>query len=275
MAGVIAPGKTGSQIEDVGLRLRKIRESLGLRFRDVEIASQKIADRYNNEEYSVVLSRLSDIENRNVVPSIYRLYSLATIYRIDFHELVGWYGVSPESQAADSQLFELEATHPIDFQTENLSPPQAPLALDPGLDLTKTTFLSRFILRWGTLPFQLFGATDLKKKRYGMVGSEDWSMYPILKPGSLLLLQETTKISSQPWGDEFERPIYLLMSRQGYHVGWCHLDRDCLILLSHPSANEPPRVFQYPRDVEILGQVIGVATGLESPKRRKPRASEL
>lgn len=276
MAGVSAPGKIGSHLDEAGLRLRRVRESLGLRFRDVDVASQKIASHYGNEEYCIGLSRLSDIENRGVVPSIFRLYSLATIYRMSFVELVSWYGIEPGSQAVDSRLVELESTHLIDFAPNELFEPEVPLELDPGLDVGKTSFLSRFFSRWGPLPMQLFQGIELKKKRYAMMGSEDWSMYPILKPGSVLLIQETNRIAAGGWTDEWDRPIYFLMRREGYHVGWCHLEGDRLILMGHPSSNEPPKVFHYPNEIELVGQVVGVAMSLgTSPRRKQRRASEL
>ena len=44
-----------------GLRLKQIRERLGLRYRDVEEFSQQIADRHRNSEFLIPISRLSDI----------------------------------------------------------------------------------------------------------------------------------------------------------------------------------------------------------------------
>ena len=40
------------------------RERLNLRYRDVEEASHRIADRHKNDEFSIALSRLADIENK-------------------------------------------------------------------------------------------------------------------------------------------------------------------------------------------------------------------
>jgi serine/threonine protein kinase len=61
--------------------------------RDVENTSATLAERYRNEEFSVPVSRLSDIETKGVLPSIYRLYSLSVIYRRDLREVLSWYGV--------------------------------------------------------------------------------------------------------------------------------------------------------------------------------------
>jgi len=268
MAGVSAPGKTILNTDEAGQRLRKARERLGLRFREVEVASQKIAERHGNEEYAIVLSRLSEIENKGVVPSVFRLYSLSTIYRIDFREVLSWYGIQLDRQFADAQLQELTHTHLLDFSAETFGDVHAPLSLDPGVDLSKTTFLSRAINRWGTLPLHLLRGLDLTRKRYAIIGSEDWSMYPILSPGTLLVINDSQKISNTGWSDEWDRPIYFLESREGFHCGWCHLDRDRLVVMSHPSSLMPPRVFLYPNEIEIVGQVIGFASSLDLPRRR-------
>ena len=80
-------------MEFAGQRLRRARERLNLKFRDVELASQKIAERHNNQEFAVLISRLSDIESHGTLPSIYRLYSLCCIYRLDMNEALRWYGI--------------------------------------------------------------------------------------------------------------------------------------------------------------------------------------
>ena len=73
-----------------GKSLRTLREKLGLTMRDVEHSSALIAERYHNEEFSIPPSRLSDIETKGILPSIYRLYTLSVIYRRDLRELMTW-----------------------------------------------------------------------------------------------------------------------------------------------------------------------------------------
>jgi transcriptional regulator with XRE-family HTH domain len=255
----IPPARLYITTEEAGQRLRRVREKLGLKFRDVEEASQRLADRYGNEEFVVGLSRLSDIENKGLLPTVYRLYSLSTIYRLDYVDLLSWYGINLSEQAADSQMIPLGATHPVHFNPRQAKTVTAPLALDPGIDLNKTTFLSRLINRWGPLPLDLFTEEDLARKRIGFVGLEDQSMHPILRPGSLVLIEELKKVATGGWKSEWERPIYFLEHREGFLVGWCSLDRDRLIVLPHHSSNLPPKVFLYPGEVDILGEVRGVA----------------
>src|SRR5215470_9462326 len=81
-------------MEEAGQKLKRARERLNLRYRDVEEASNQIAARHNNDEFVNALSRLSDIENKGTVPTIYRLYSLCTIYRLDIFEVLEWYRVN-------------------------------------------------------------------------------------------------------------------------------------------------------------------------------------
>ena len=84
-----------------GQKLRALREQLGFTIREVEAASQRIAAKHQNDDFSVPLSRLSDIETKGVIPSIFRLYSFSIIYRRDMRELISWYGVDVNQTAGD------------------------------------------------------------------------------------------------------------------------------------------------------------------------------
>lgn len=259
-------------MEDAGQRLKRVRERLNLRYRDVEEASQKIADLHSNDEYVIALSRLADIENKGTVPSIFRLYTLCAIYRLDLFEVLDWYGVDVGRLATDAMAVNVDATHLIGFTPSDRAEIKFPISLDPGVDLRKTTFLSRQIQRWGKLPLALLDAMDLKNHRYGFIGSEDWTMYPLIQPGSLVLIDETKrKIINTGWTNEFERPIYFLEHRDGYLFGWCTLSEDLLVVHSHPASYCDVMVFSYPAELDIIGQITGVAMRLDQGRRRRNR----
>src|SRR5260221_12095228 len=74
-----------------GLRLRQARESLGLTYREVQQAIYELAAKRGRPDFILHISRLADIENRNVVPSLHKLYSLAAIYHLSPLEISGWY----------------------------------------------------------------------------------------------------------------------------------------------------------------------------------------
>jgi len=256
-------------MDDPGHRLKQARERLSLTYRDVGEASVQIANRHHNDEFLIALSRLSDIENKGTVPSIYRLYSLCTIYRLELSEVLEWYGVLLARQAADAASIVIGKTHPINFNPGLYGDLQVPLALDPGVDLRKTTFLSHVVQRWGKLPLSLLSGADVKNLRYAFVGSDDWSMYPLIYPESLILIDETQRrVSLAGWSSEFDRPIYFVEHRTGYFLGWCsHVDKQ-LIVSPHPASRAVPQVFLND-EVDIIGQVSGVAMRLDQPRRRQ------
>ena len=193
--------------EEAGQKLRRLRERLNLRVRDVEHASQRIAEKYHNDEFTVLINRISEIENRGLVPSVFKLYSLCAIYRLDYQTALEWYGIHLASLPSDSTLTEISRTHPIGFQSTSQSDGVLPIALDPGIDIRRTTYLSRMIQRWGRMPLMFLEGMDLQEHRYAFVGSDDWFMFPLIQPGSFLLIDETRrKIATSGWAGEFDRP---------------------------------------------------------------------
>lgn len=258
-------------MDEAGQKLKKIRERLNLRFRDVEEASIKIASRRNSDEFIVALSRLADIENKGTVPSLYRLYSLCAIYRLEMSDVLSWYGIDLSSLPSDAALIAHERTHLVGFRPQE-GEVQVPLALDPGLDLTRTVFLSRMIQRWGTLPLILLNKLDLRTFRYGFIGTDDWFMNPIIPPGSFVVVDESSRrIASSGWTNEFDRPIYFLEHRDGYRCGWCSQKDGHITIQPHPSSQCDPETYTYPEEIEIVGQVTRVAMILERPSPRRVR----
>ncbi len=260
-----------SIIEEAGQKLKQVRERLGLKYRDVEEATTRIARLHQNDEYLVSLSRLADIENKGTLPSIYRLYSLCAVYRVEVAEMMSWYDISLPALPADAALVEHPRTHLVGFQARPDAEVEVPLALDPGIDLNKTMFLSRMIQRWGKLPLMMLRQTDLRSRRYGMIGAEDWSMFPIIPPGSLVVIDDSRRrILNSGWRTEFERPIYFLEHRSGYACGWCTLRDDRLTLQPHPSSLSEPTSYAYPEEIEVIGQITQVAMALDPSQRRRP-----
>ena len=259
-------------MEEAGQKLKRARERLNLRYRDVEEASNQIAARHNNDEFAIALSRLSDIENKGTVPTIYRLYALCTIYRLDINEVLDWYGVNVATLAADAAAIQIQRTHLIGFGANGYGDTQMPLSLDPGIDLRRTTFLSRMVQRWGKLPLTLLNTIDMKNYRYAFIGSEDWTMYPLIAPGSLILIDDThRKVINTGWANEFERPIYFFEHRKGFACAWCTLNETQLVLQPHPASMCMPEVYVYPSEIDVIGQVVGVAMRLDQGKRRRNR----
>ncbi len=259
-------------MREPGQRLRRERERLRLKYRDVEEFSHRIAVKHDSDEFTVCLSRLADIENKGTVPSIYRIYSLCAIYGLDIKTVLLWYGLDLGQLALDAAKAPHSRTHSLQgglADDVNIELPQLPHTLE----LRKTSYLGRQIQNWGKLPLSLLKALDIERHRYAFIGMDDWSMYPILAPGSFIQVDERKrKIVNQGWAHEMERPIYFVEHRTGYRCGWCTERNGMLILQSPPASESAPEVFRYPGEIDVLGQVVGVAMRLDLVKRRHTRS---
>jgi len=103
--------------EGGGQKLRRARERLNLRVRDVEQASKRISEKYKNPEFTVLINRLFEIENNGLVPGIYRLYALSATYRLDFAEVLEWYGIDLAALPADALFADVSRTHAVGFHS--------------------------------------------------------------------------------------------------------------------------------------------------------------
>jgi len=184
---------------EAGVNLRLLRERLGLTMRDVEIAAARIADTRGNEEFSVGPSRLSDIETKGLVPSIFRLYSLAVVYRRDLRDLLSWYGVDLNTTVVDMNLNLPPKSHRCDL-LQSASVVQMPTRLDPAFDPRRTSNLGRMVEQWGLVPLAYLAPFGSDHYTYGYIGSEDFTMYPLLPPGTFLQVDESKdKIAQGMW----------------------------------------------------------------------------
>ncbi len=151
-----------------GMALRKIRESLGLIMRDVEKASAIVSQLHDSREYVIPPRRLFDIETKEIVPSVFRFYSLAVIYHRPVRKLLQFYGIDLDgtgtdwnaSRPANSHLVALENGRGICEMT---------VKLDPGFDLRETSDIGRMVKQWGAVPFSLLVHLAGQDFTYGFI----------------------------------------------------------------------------------------------------------
>jgi len=250
-------------VDSSGARLRLLREQLGFTLRDVENSSVRIAKKYKNEDYEIPLARLFDFETKDVVPSIFRMYSLAAIYRIDFRELLSWFGISLDDIGNDFEAAEPKRTHRLKMKPVKQDV-QVPVRMDPSFDLRRTSNLGRLVEKWGTLPFTKLHELSTEDYTYGYIGTDDYTMYPLLMPGTFIQVDESkNEVKEGVWRSEYERPIYFVETREGFFCSWCSMKGDAIILHPHPLSPAPLRVLRYRQEAEVLGQVVGIAMRLD------------
>ena len=258
-----------------GERLKAVRVRLGLTTRDVERKSKHIAEEKRNQEFYLSHAWLTDIENGEFTPSIYKLYSLSAIYFRSFTELLSFFGLQIGDLNRDRASIGVPKTHllnnPPDLDAQKVS---LPVQFKPEFQLERTNLLARVVEKWDEVPVGLLQHLDLRKSTYGYIGLEDFTLYPLIRPGSLVQIDASQrKVGSVKWETEFERPIYFTELRNGYVCSWCEVDRGQLLVIPHPQSHQEVRRFDYPSQAEIVGRVTGVAmriVGERISERREP-----
>ena len=250
-----------------GLRLRQTREALGLTYRDVEKASYEIAVKRGRPEFILHISRLADIENRDVVPSLHKLYSLATILHLNPLEISNWYDAPFQQTFHDGAAF----PPPRTYLADSLLPPPEPAGHDSFFESDSTQILRRLPPAIG--PFPGVETSARGRCRYGYVGLSDRRMVPLLRPGSVVMIDTTVRrIEDVEWSNEYDRPMYFVELRDGYRCGWFQKDKTRLIMQPHTLSRCSPEAWRTPDDAEIVGKVVGVVTYLNERWSYLPEA---
>jgi hypothetical protein len=232
-----------------------------LSLREVERRSQKLAQVKGNPDYLISHSWLRMIENGTYVPGIHKFYSLSVVYHRRCEELLALFGVNLSDAAKDQAMFKWPATHLVgDSADADEGTIPFPLRVRQEFHAEGTQLLTRLVQVWGEVPVTLIRQLDLRRSLYGYLGLRDYSLYPVILPGSFLQIDPTeTKIKSGVWRQELERPIYFIELRDGYACGWCELKDGQLILVPHITSPQAIRRFSHLDEAEIIGRVTGVA----------------
>ena len=183
-----------------GPNLRMSREKLGLTMRDVEAASKRLV-RKHHPNYLIMSGGLSNFESNGVTPGVHQLYSLAIIYRLEFNEILSWYGVDLNQTASDLETSAPPRTH-LSRALPNTAEITKPIRIDPSFDPRTTSNFAPMVKQWGTVPLTYLQQLSKKDYTYGYIGSEDRTMDPILPPGSFVQVDESRTRSSKDAGDQ-------------------------------------------------------------------------
>jgi transcriptional regulator with XRE-family HTH domain len=140
---------------DPGARLKDIRTRLGITTREFAAFSKTIADAEGNEQFLISGPWLTQIENeKTALPSIYKLFTLASIYGLSYPQLLALYGVDTKKVNKYHAEMPIAKTHLAYDSTEAPVSFEIPIRFDAGLNLSKTDLLPRMIESWGTVPLE-------------------------------------------------------------------------------------------------------------------------
>lgn len=249
---------------EAGRRLKMERARVRLSTREVERMSQRIAQEKNNQEYSLSHAWLTDIENGEFTPSIYKLYSLSVIYKRHYDDILAFFGIHIRDIGREQMSLPLPRTHLIGDGMEKAG---APIVLPEELRVRilkeKTNLVSRMFKQWGGVPAALLQHMDLRRSLYGYIGMDDFTLNPLVRPGSFVEIDSSRrKIEWGEWPSVFERPIYFVELRDGYACSWCELNEKQLFLIPFPQSRSQVRKVRIPYEAEVVGRVTAVSMRL-------------
>lgn len=238
-------------MEGFGGKLRSIRTHWKLSLREVEERTQRLAQQWNNPAYRISASWLDRVERENRDLSAMKLIVLAAVY-----------GLNPD------QMLALCPAGPASESVEPVSSPNATLLLSEGSlhDHARSWLPDTLVTETPPETTTLLPSDNpalSSSLRRGVIGQRDRTLEPMIRPGSIVLIdtQKRAIAHRREWTSEFDRPIYFLMTREGYVTGFCELDKDSiwLTLVPHPLSYESSRRWKYRKEIEVIGTVTGVA----------------
>lgn len=250
-----------SSTERAGTKLKELRERLGLTLRAVESHSRILAEKKQNSDFFISRAWLNSVENGEYTPGPCKLYTLGAVYRTHWTNLFAFYGLNLRDFERDQAMFAPPKTQLVLEDNDGFGDTIAvPLTRHEKFALDKTNLISRLGETWGTVPIRALQYLDLKHGVYGVIGSSDFTMYPLLRPGSIVQIDENqTKPSQVKWKDEHDRPIYFIELRGEFICSWCEIREGVLLAVPYPSPKSEIRRFVHPREAEVVGRVTSVA----------------
>jgi hypothetical protein len=241
--------------------LRSLRDSRNITVREVELESRRIAEAKSDKRFYISHTRLTQLENDPLSdPGIWKLFSLSSIYQVKITDLM--------RLCHNVDVEEIDKYNLIAFPNKTRSLSEVPnayrtiellesLAKDPD----KNTLLPGKVLSGDDRPDVPIPDPDSQYISYGYIGLDDFTMYPLIRPGSFVQIDtRQNKLRLIAWRNEYERPIYFIELRDAYACGWCELQGNQLLLIPHMLSHVSIRRFSYPKEAEIVGRVTAFDT---------------
>jgi transcriptional regulator with XRE-family HTH domain len=248
----------GGNLELHDLR-RQIRKRLGLSTYELEESSKKFADLSGIPDLQIDHSWLSRIEKEDrATPSLHKLVSLSFHWGISIFEAFKLFGLDLDQL----QRIYLALHSPTKTQAMNLTDERLRIVFFPlhfKYRPKETALASHVIKQFHEVPPEMFQLLDLGNRfQYAFYGTEDEPyLEPLVPRGSILLIDtHRTRLANNRWTNEYDRQMYLIEMRDGLQVSYAEVQKNELTLVPHSLSPSKPLKVVYPRDAEIVGQVI-------------------
>ena len=238
-------------MDSIGTQLRTARNRWGLSLREVAARSGLLAEERGNPAYRISASWLDRVERENRELSATKLVVLAYIFDLTTNQMLSFF---PGGNGPPAQLEHISIPNSIPL------PQQGPLEQLAELWVPDKLITDRPPEKTMLLPPD----QTLMPAHYrrGVVGRRDRTMEPMILPGAIVLIdtQRRAIAARKEWTNEYNRPVYFLLARDGYTYGFCDLDTEAqwLTLVPHALSFEANKRWRYRKDVEVIGTVSGV-----------------
>jgi hypothetical protein len=248
-----------------GYWLRGLREELHLTRVAVERVTTEIARRANNDRHRIRRGRLTEIEEDRAVPDIFEVESLCECYKVTYEAVLQAFGM----RLGESRNLPQGST-----QSEETARQWSFPDTDRPFSLTFQTKISFDTTRLVTegaeelgVPAVVRQRLDAGEFRLGIIALNDDTMDDLVPGGSVVVIDKShTTVEMGEWKTIQERPIYFVWHEKGYSCSWCHLVRDTLFIVPHPTSRQPVMIFKMPRAATIIGRVVHVWPPMILPK---------
>jgi transcriptional regulator with XRE-family HTH domain len=248
----------GGNLELHDLR-RQIRKRLGFSTYELEENSKKFADTAGIPDLQIDHSWLSRIEKEDrATPSLHKLVSLSFHWGISIFDAFKLFGLDLDQlQCIYLTLHSPTKTRALTLNDERLRIAFFPLHFN--YRPKETAFASHVIKQFHELPPEMFQLLDLGIRfQYAFYGTEDEPyLEPLVPRGSILLIDtHQTRPANNGWASEYDRQKYLIEMRDGLQVSYAEVQKNELTLIPHSLSPSKSLKVAYPRDAEIVGQVV-------------------
>jgi hypothetical protein len=208
--------------------LRRIRLQKQLSLRDVEEQSFHLAQEWGNEVYRISAGWLASLERDEYEMSLSTPLVLDNIYNLPAEQLLLLRSVSSGSPRA-LNLLELSVRN----STGRVRMPDHTTVLPAD----------------NRIPPARFGR--------GVIRKHDRTLDPMVPTGSIVYIDTNKRVlpTRRNWADEFQRPIFFLLTRDAYVCGWCELDEgsERLTLIPHSLSPVSVRRWKVPNSSRKRG----------------------
>src|SRR5215203_2119009 len=212
---------------------------LGLSYKDIVAASERLAQVNNNPDMRVGKSTLGNIISGSIrQPGTAKLDSLRTILNLSRADMDAALGLQPERRFGEQLEMTRARTHevPIDAVMSHRRI-RIPI-LRSHVELEVTQLFEGLVKDWANIEVEYVSQFYSPDLLYVVVGEEDDNAFPVAPPGSRLLVNKLLNEVLPAGNVSFhERELFYVLTPDGFTCVYAEIvSREKIVLIPHPGS---------------------------------------